>query len=75
MFFSYAAATFEVKTQRFSEKFRKNFYWHFYSFRKDIFREYLAVFKFLLEMRKFKENVLICVYTVIKVHHLLLTLL
>ena len=37
--------------------------------------KYLVVSKFLLEVPKFKEIVLICVITGIKVHDLLLTLL
>ena len=37
--------------------------------------ENLVVSRLLLEVPKYKENVLICVITVIKVHNLLLTLL
>ena len=66
---------FEVSMQNFSETFRKRFFLYSYSFQKDLSREYLVVLKFLLEVRKFKENVLICLSTVIKVHDLLLTLL
>ena len=50
----------------FSKKFRKIF---------DLSKEYLFVSKFLWEVPKFKEKVLICVITVIKVRDLLLTLL
>ena len=65
-----------VRTQCFSEKFRKKtFFWYSYFFRKDLLREYLVVLKFLLEVPKFKENEIICIITVIKVRHLLLTLL
>ena len=37
--------------------------------------ENLVVSRLLLEVPKYKENVQICVITVIKVHNLLLTLL
>ena len=50
------------------------FLWYPYSFWKDLSREYLVVSKFLLEVPKLKENVLICVITFRKVHDLLLTL-
>ena len=38
-------------------------------------RVYLVVSKFLSEVPKFKENVLLCIITIIKVYDLLLTLL
>ena len=59
----------------FLRNFEKNFFWYSYSFWKDLSGEYLVVSKFLLEVPRFKENVLICVITVIKVYDLLLTLL
>ena len=51
----------------FLKNFEKNFFWYSYSFWKDLSREHLVVSKFLLEVAKFKENVLIWVITVIKV--------
>ena len=59
----------------FLEKFEFFFFWYSYSFRKDLPREYLVVLKFLLEVPEFKENVLFCIITVIKVHAHLLILL
>ena len=53
---------FEVRTQCFFCKISKN-----------LSREHLVVPKFSLEVPKFKENVLICVITVIKLRDLLLT--
>ena len=43
------------------------FFWCLYSFWKDLSREYLVVPEFLMEVPKFKENVLICVITIKKV--------
>ena len=71
----FSSLSFEVWMQCFSETFRKRFFLYSYSFQKDLSREYLAVLKFILEVRKFKKNFLICLITVIKVHDLLLTLL
>ena len=60
----------------FSLKFWKKFFLIFlYSFWKDLSKGYLVVSKFLLEVTKFKENVLICIITVIKMRDLLLTFL
>ena len=61
--------------QCFSEKFQKKCFWHSYSFWKDLSKEYFVTSKFLWEVPKFKENVLIYITVVIKVHDLLLTLL
>ena len=58
----------------FLKNFENKIFWYSYYFWKHISREYLFVSKFLLEVFKFKENVLICIITVIKVHGLLLTL-
>ena len=54
---------------------KKNIVWFSYSFWKDLSREYLGALTFLLEVPKFKENVLIYVFTFIKLRDLLLTLL
>ena len=54
---------------------KKNFFWYYYFFWKDLSKEYLVISKFLSEVPKFRENVLICIITVTKVSDLLLTLL
>ena len=78
MFFDYNDFNFnaglillKVRTQYFSEKFRKVFFYILIPF-ENIFP---AIFSFEIQVPKFKENVLICVTTVVKVHDLLLTLL
>ena len=66
----------KVKTQCFSEKFRKKkFFLIFLSLSKRFFLGIFACFEILIGMPKFKENVIICVITVIKVRDLLLTFL
>ena len=68
----------DLKLQRsvFLKNFKKKiFFWYFYSFWKELSREYLVVSKFLLEVPKFKENVLIYLILVIKVCDLLFTLI
>ena len=65
----------KVRMQCFSRKIWIFFFYYSYSFRKDLPREYLVVLKFLLEVPEFKENVLFCIITVIKVHAHLLILL
>ena len=62
----------KVKTQCFSVKLREKVF-NSYSVWKDLSMEYLVVSKFLLEVPKFKENVLICIIVAIKVRDLLLT--
>ena len=59
----------------FLKNFEKKIFWYYYFFWKDLSKEYLVISKFLLEVPKFRENVLICIITVIKVSDLLLTLL
>ena len=75
---SLASNSSMVRTQCFSEKLRKIFlyiYIYSYFFWKNFSREYLVASKFLLEMPTFKENVIICAITIIKVRDLLFTLL
>ena len=55
--------------------FFKNFLLVFLSFWKDLCRDFLVVSKFLLEVPKFKEDVLIYLITIMKVRDLILTLL
>ena len=70
-----ASGPLKVRVQCFSEKFLKEFFFqNSYFFWKDLSKEYLVVSKFLLEVPKFKVNVIICVITVTKVHDILLTL-
>ena len=65
----------KFRTQCFSEKnWKKFFLYILISFEKAFSREYSVVSKLLLDMPKFKENVLFCVITAIKVRDLLLTL-
>ena len=71
----FISETFKVRTQCFSEKIWFFRFWYSYSFWKDLSMENLVVSRLLLEVPKYKENVQICVITVIKVHNLLLTLL
>ena len=61
----------------FLKNYEKFFYIYIYSyfFWKNFSREYLVASKFLLEMPTFKENVIICAITIIKVRDLLFTLL
>ena len=48
----------KVRKQCFSEKFRKkNLFWYSYFFWKDLFHG-IFIFKFLLEVPKFMENIL-----------------
>ena len=67
----------KARMQCFSKKFRQKFFffWYSYSFWKHLSRENLVVLKLLLEVPKFRENFVICVITVIKVHDLLPTIL
>ena len=62
---------FKVRTQYFSEKFRKKKFFDVLFRLKRYFQG--VVWKFLLEVPKFKENTLICIITVLKVRDLLLT--
>ena len=55
--------------------FLKIFLLVFLSFWKDLCRDFLVVSKFLLEVPKFKEDVLIYLITIMKVRDLILTLL
>ena len=59
----------------FLKNFEKKIFWYYYFFWKDLSKEYLVISKFLSEVPKFRENVLICIITVTKVSDLLLTLL
>ena len=66
----------KVRTLCFSENFQKKiFFLYSFSFWKDFCKGYLLNSKFILEVLEFKDNVLICIITFIKVHDLLLTLL
>ena len=68
----------KARMQCFSKKFRQKkffFFWYSYSFWKHLSRENLVVLKLLLEVPKFRENFVICVITVIKVHDILPTIL
>ena len=64
-----------IRTQCFSEKIPKRNLKYFHSICKDLTREYLVVWKFIIEVPKSKEHVLICIITVKKVCDLLLILL
>ena len=77
LFGSLLLAETKVRKHSFSENFqnKKIVFLIFLFPLKDLTWEYLVVSKFLSEVPKFKENVLICVIIVIKVRDLLFTLL
>ena len=64
--------TLRLEHSVFLKHFEKKifFFRYSYSFLNYLFKEYLVVSKFLLEVPKFKENILICIITDIKVRDL-----
>ena len=60
-------ASLKLECSVFPKKSEKNLLLYSHFCGKDLSREYLVVWRFLMEVPEFKENVLICVITVKKV--------